>query len=86
MADERWVLVILICIIVVLTLIDVSTFTATKIQTNRIRNLTTQIQQQKAQLQEQQIGINSFVSRLQQCKTIEDLDNILKTINVERIK
>ena len=86
MADERWVLVILICIIVVLTLIDVSTFTATKIQTNRIRNLTAQIQQQKAQLQEQQIGINTFVSQLQQCKTIEDLDNILKTINVERAK
>ena len=86
MAGERWVLVILICIIVVLTLIDVSTFTATKIQSNRIRNLTTQIQQQKVQLQEQQIGINTFVSQLQQCKTIKDLDNILKTINVERVK
>ena len=86
MADERWVLVILICLIVVLTLIDISAFTATKIQSNRIRNLTTQIQQQKVQLQEQQIGINTFVSQLQQCKTIKDLDNILKTINVERVK
>ena len=86
MADERWVLVILICLIIILTLIDISTFTAIKIQSNRIRNLIAQVQQQEAQLKQQQTGINTFVSQLQQCKDMEDIDRELKNIGVERIK
>lgn len=79
MTGERWVLVILICLIIVLTLLDVSAFTITKIQANNIRIL-------NAQLQQQNTGVNSFVSQLQRCETMKDVDKTLKSIGVERIK
>lgn len=79
MKDERWVLVILICLIVVLTLIDIGAFTTARIQAQQIRNLNVQMQQQNA-------AVNSFVSQLQRCKTMKDLDDILATVNVKRIK
>ena len=79
MKNERWILVILICLIVVLTLLDVSAFTITKIQANNIRNLNVQIQQRD-------VGVNSFVSQLQRCETMKDVDRVLKSVNVERLK
>ena len=79
MTDGRWVLVILICLIVVLTLIDVGSFTAIKIQANNIKNL-------NAQIQQLQTGVNSFVSQLQRCETMKDVDKTLKSVGAERIK
>jgi hypothetical protein len=79
MTDGRWVLVILICLVVVLTLIDVGTFTAVKIQANNIRNL-------NAQMQQMNTGVNSFVSQLQRCETMKDVDKVLKSVGIERIK
>jgi len=83
MADERkWkniALIVLVCLIIVLTLIDVSAFTIAKIQAQQIRNV-------RAELQQQQVGVASFVSQLQRCKTMKDVDGLLKSVNVERIK
>jgi len=86
MKDERWVLIVLICLIVMLTLIDISAFTTARIQINNTRNLTVQVQQLQAQLQQQNTAVNSFVSQLQRCKTMKDVDELLKSVNVERIK
>jgi len=83
MADERkWkniALIVLVCLIVVLTLIDVGAFTIAKIQAQQIKNV-------RAELQQQQVGVASFVSQLQRCKTMKDIDELLKSVNVERIK
>ena len=73
------ILIIAICFIIVLTLIDVSLFGIVKIQTNRINEFTSQSQQY-------QIGVDLFIFKLQQCKTMSDIDNVLKTINIERLK
>jgi competence protein ComGC len=86
MKDERWVLIVLICLIVVLTLIDVGAFTTAKIHINNTRNLTAQVQQLESQIQQQNTAVNSFVSQLQKCKTMKDVDVELKSIGVERIK
>jgi len=76
---ERAILIIALCFIVALTLIDLGLFTAIKFQTGRINELTNLNRQQ-------QVGIESFIMQLQQCKTLDDLDNALKIVNVERIK
>lgn len=80
--EEMWknaILIIAICFIIVLTLIDVSLFSIVKIQALKINELTNQSRQQ-------QVGVDSFIFKLQQCKTINDLDMVLKSINVERLK
>ena len=80
MKDERWFLVILICLFIMLTILYCGTFFyTTQVQAQQIRNLNTQIQQQQA-------VVNSFVSQLQTCKNMSDFDRVLKSINVERIK
>jgi Tfp pilus assembly protein PilO len=86
MKDERWILVILVCLFIILAILYIGTFTFTKIQTHNIRNLTAQVQQLESQMQQQNTAVNSFVSQLQTSKNMTDIDKILKTINVERIK
>lgn len=76
---ERAILIIAICLIVLLTLIDVGLFGITKFQTYRINELANQMRQQE-------VGIESFVMQLQQCETLDDLDRALKIVNVERTK
>jgi len=76
---ERAILIIALCVIVALTLIDLGSFTALKLQANRINELINLNRQQ-------QIGIESFIMQLQQCETLDDLDDALKVVNVERIK
>lgn len=73
------ILIIAMCFIVILTLIDVGLFGIVKIQTLRINELTNQSRQQ-------QIRIESLFMQFQQCETIDDVDKVLKLVNVERIK
>ena len=73
------ILIIAMCFIVILTLIDVGLFGIVKIQTLRINELTNQSRQQ-------QIRIESLFMQFQQCETINDVDKVLKLVNVERIK
>lgn len=79
MAGERWFLIIMGCLLIILTLLYADMFIEKRIQANNIKNLTIQIQQRDA-------GINSFVSQLQRCETMKDVDKTLKSIGVERIK
>lgn len=76
---ERVILIIALCFIVALTLIDLGSFTAIKFQARRINELANLNRQQ-------QIGLESFVMQLQQCRTLDDLDRTLSVVNAERIK
>ena len=53
-ADERWVLVILMCLLIILTVLYVGTFTTAKIKVIQARNLTMQNQQLRIQQQQQE--------------------------------
>lgn len=86
MAGERWVLTILICLFIILTILYMGTFATAKIEILKQRNLTAQNQQLQSQIQQQNAAVNTFVSQLQKCKIMEDVDNVLATINIERIK
>lgn len=70
-----------------LALLYVGTFLDISIrQANNIRVLIAEREQLTTQLQQQQAGINSFISQLQQCEKPEDYRRVLKSIGVEPIK
>lgn len=76
---EKWVFTILIYFIIVLTLLNVSTFITAQVQIRASSNL-------KAQMKEQQTSLNSFVGQIQRCKTMGDIDRVLGANGIQRVE
>jgi hypothetical protein len=76
---ERLIIVILVCLLVFATIIDIGATVTAKVQLNNARSLSVQIQQQ-------QNKINAFIAQLQRCPTLEDVDTVLEVNGIQRVK
>lgn len=75
---EKVILIITLCLVVILTLASLSLFILWR---NEIGNIT----KTETIMNTQKQNIQAFVSQLQRCKTLEEIDKVLENVGVQRV-
>lgn len=75
---EKVTLIITLCLVVILTLASLSLFILWR---NEIENIT----RMETIMNTQKQNIQAFVSQLQRCKTLEEIDKVLENVGVQRV-